>query len=240
MSCSACAHAKQRPSPHKPKQHSYKPLEYISSDTCGPINPPSLQGHLRFLSYIDAASRYRILLFLKDRREVGIIMPQFFKQLRQDGRLPRIYRTDNAKELKSKAALHTYADLCIQYLNNTPHQPQENSLAERINQSIMNAARANLKHANLPPYYWEDAVKDAAYKYNIISPTSTGSTPYELWHGTTARPAQLLTFGQLGTIPAYKHKTKLQARAITVRYVYAYTPNHLTVQDIQSQRYHQI
>ena len=82
ISCSVCAHAKQRPSPHKPKQHSYKPSEYISSDTCGPINPPSLRGHLHFLSYIDAASRYLILFFLKDRREVGIIMPQFFKHLR--------------------------------------------------------------------------------------------------------------------------------------------------------------
>ena len=79
ISCSACAHAKQRPFPHKPKQHTYKPSEYISSDTCGPINPLSLQGHLHFLSYIDAASRYLILFFLKDRREVGIIMPQFFK-----------------------------------------------------------------------------------------------------------------------------------------------------------------
>ena len=44
----------------------------------------------------------------------------------------------------------------------------------------MNAARANLHHANLPEAYWEDAVRDAAYKYNIIPHGATvqAPTPY--------------------------------------------------------------
>ena len=153
ITCSACTTAKQRPEPHRKTTHNYDPDQYLSSDTCGPISPISTHGNIHFLTYIDAGSRYLILYFLKDRRHVGAIMPQHMRQLYNAVRTPQYYRTGNALEFKSKEAMRTYAAYGITYKNNTPHQPQENSLAERINQTLMNAARANLQHAKLPPQY---------------------------------------------------------------------------------------
>ena len=111
-------------------------------------------------------------------------------------------------------------DLGITYENYTPHQPQENSIAEDINQTLMNAASANLHHANHPETYWEDAVRDTEYKYNTIPHRVTGQAPHTLWHTIQAQPKQLLIFGQLGTIPVYGTKKKLDTRSRTVRYVF--------------------
>ena len=221
ISCSACSHAKQRPARQHPTPHHYATGEYLSSDTCGPIHPRSTHGNLHFLTYIDAASSNVILYFLKSRNKVGIIMPQFFAQLKRRKRLPKIYSTDNARDFKSNHGLQTYAALGIQYENNTPHQPQENSLADRINQTLMNAARANLHHANLPATYWEDTIRDAAYKYNILPHSATRQAPYTQWHDLPAKPKQLLIFGQLGTVPIYAHKKKLESRSRPARYMFA-------------------
>ena len=105
------------------------------------------------------------------------------RKLQNEDRTPQYYCTDNALEFKSQAAKNTYAAYRITYKNNTPHQPQENSLAGRINQTLVNAARANLQHANLPTPHWEDAVRDAAFKYNIMPHSATGQPPYTQWYG---------------------------------------------------------
>ena len=91
-------------------------------------------------------------------------MPQILAILKQGNHLPRIYRTDNARELKSNHAPQTYASLGIQYENNTTHQPQEDSIAERIKQTLMNADRAYTRQ---------------------ISPTRTGKMQYEMPHKNT-------------------------------------------------------
>ena len=161
--CPNHSHTKRPPSPARHVQWQNKdphhtenphttmpPDQYLSSDTCGPISPIFTHGNFHFLTYIDAGSRFLILYFLKDRRQVGAIMPQHMRKLYNAGRTPHYYRTDNALEFKSKEAMRTYAAYGITYKNNTPHQPQQNSLAERINQTLMNSARANIQHAKLP------------------------------------------------------------------------------------------
>ena len=129
---SACAGAKERPAPHWKTIHNYEPGQYPSSDTCGPIFPPSTHGNSHFLTYIDAGSPHLEQYFMKDRGQVGIIMHNHMRKLNNEDRTPQYSRTDNALEFKSQAAKNTYAAYGITYKNNTPHQPQENSLAEGL------------------------------------------------------------------------------------------------------------
>ena len=175
---------------------------------------------------------------MKDRRQVRIIMPNHMPKLHNEDRTPPYYRTDNALEFKSQAAKNTYASYDITYQNNTPHQPQENPLAEKINLTLMNAARANLHHATLPTPSWEDAVRDAAFKYNIMPHSATavaecglmlyaivcmadvpGHPPYTQWHVQPLKTCRLLTFGEIGTLPLLRPK-KLDPRGTPVRYMY--------------------
>lgn len=169
LTCSSCAHSEQKPKPHTATSHKYQLGYYMSSDTCEPINPPSRYENRHFLTIIDTKSGYLTLYFLKKRSEVLSCIHTMLAVLNTHGpRIPAIYRTDNAKEFLSTKAKALYSNYGIEHRTTTPHQPQENSLAERINQTLMQAARANLHHAQLPETYWEDAIRDAAYKYNMM------------------------------------------------------------------------
>ena len=119
--------------------------------------------------------------------------------------------------------------------------PASRKLPRRDNKSnLMNAARANLHHANLPATYWEDAIRDAAYKYNILPHSATHQAPYTLWHDQLAKPKQLLIFAQLGTVPIYTHKKKLESRSRPVRYIFASNPRSITVRDTHTNQYHTV
>ena len=143
---------------------------------------------------------------MKDRRQVRIIMHNHTRKFHNEDGAPQYYRTENALELKSQTALNTYAANGITYKNNILYQPQENSLTERINQTLINAARANLHHAKLPTPYWEDAVRDTAFTYNIIPHSTTGKPPYTQWHGQSIETCRLLTFGEISTISCNPNK----------------------------------
>ena len=96
----------------------------------------------------------------------------------------------------------------------------------------MNAARAALHHSSLHISHWEDAVRDATFKYNHIFHTSTGSLPTTLWHGRPPNVPQYLLLGQLGITPHMANRAtvpKLHHRSITVRYLYATDPKHSVV-----------
>ena len=139
ITCASCAHATLLPAPHKTKKMHYPVGAYISSDTCGPIKPLSRQGNQHFLTFIDAQSRYLILYFLKDSREVRLVIPALFALLTaHSGRPPKVYRTDNEKEFCSTASTAIYRQYGTEHRTTTPHQPQENSRAERIKMALMN------------------------------------------------------------------------------------------------------
>lgn len=241
ITCSSCPPAKLHPAPHKTKQHDYLVGEYISSDTCGPITPKSRQGSQHILTFICAQSRFALLYFLKNRNEVGSILPQIFSHITNiQGSPPKHFRSDNAKEYQSNRSMALYRDIGIQYHHTTPHQPQENSIAERLNRTLLSAARAALHHAQLDDTHWEDAVRDVAFKYNLTYHTATQHSPYQLWHQQTPPPIPLFPFGQLGHIPDYSPKKKLQHRAHPARYLYGISLTHIMIHNLKTNACHTI
>ena len=237
ITCASCAHARQQPQPHQSAHHSQQIAEQLSSDTCGPISPPSTHGNVHIFTCIDTASRYLVTYCLRRRQEVNTIIPQLFKTLDIQNKLPRAYRTDSAKEFTSSHTKATYSSHGIQHITNTPHQPQENSIAERINKTLFTNALAALHHAALPPQFWEDAVRDVAFKYNIMRHSATQQSPWTLWHGRQAHMTCIFTFGQIGTAPVHAHKTKLQGQSEPARYMYPISETHVMTRTIRNSRY---
>ena len=45
-----------------------------------------------------------------------------------------------------------------------PYAPQQDSIAERLNATLVSAARSALFHSSLAPAFWEDALRDASFK----------------------------------------------------------------------------
>ena len=82
------------------------------------------------------------------------------------------------------------------------YTPQQNGVAERKNQTIMNMARTLLKEKSLSNNFWAEAVACSVYLLNR-SPTTKLNLkfPQEAWSGTKLNVAHLRTFGCI----AYTH-----------------------------------
>jgi hypothetical protein len=75
------------------------------------------------------------------------------------------------------------------------YTPQQNGVAERKNQTIMNMARTLLKEKNLSNIFWAEAVACSVYLLNRSPTTSLKmKVPQEAWSGTNLNVAYLRTF----------------------------------------------
>ena len=80
----------------------------------------------------------------------------------------------------------------------TKYTPQQNGVAERKNQSIMNMARCMLREKKLTNNYWVEAKSTAVYVLNR-SPTSNlqDKIPQEAWDGNKVNVSHFRIFGSV-------------------------------------------
>ncbi|KAG8492453.1 hypothetical protein CXB51_009584 [Gossypium anomalum] len=93
------------------------------------------------------------------------------------------------------------------------HTPQQNSVVERRNRTIIEKVRCMLSNANLPKSFWAEEASTACF---LISQSPSiaieKKTPQEVWSGNPANYSDLKIFG----CPAYAHvdNGKLEPRSI--------------------------
>jgi hypothetical protein len=64
-----------------------------------------------------------------------------------------------------------------------PYTPQQNGMAERLNQTILNVTRCLIIHSGLPQSSWAKALQTASYIRNLYpSSAIRDSIPFELWN----------------------------------------------------------
>ena len=132
-----------------------------------------------------------------------------------------IVRTDGGGEY-THDQFNTYLNIMgIQRQMSAAQTPQQNGVAERVNRTIMEAARSMLHAAGLPLSFWEYAVMTAVYLRNR-SPTEalTNATPYKAWRGEKPDLSHLRVFG----CRAYMHldktkRSKLEPRSVPVIFI---------------------
>ena len=165
--------------------------------------------------HLDANSRYLIVFFIPGRSAVKHTTPLDIAFITaQHGRPPTIYRSDNAREFHSNEMNILYNKKGIEYRPSTPHQPQENSMAERINRTLVTATRAALHQSKMDDSFWEDAMRDVIFKYNITIHDAIGKSPFQIWHQHNPVLSRLFAFGEVSTVPNYQNpKKKLEPRA---------------------------
>ena len=208
ITCTSCAKAKLHPARHSRKQHRYNTGEALSSDVCGPFPTPSRQGNQYFMTVVDTNSRYLIITLLQKRDQASDHLDNILSHLNKGPYPnPSTIHTDNAKEYLESHTKEVHKIKCVQHTATVPYTLQENGIAERVNRTITNAARASLHHSGLLYYHWEDAIKDSVFKYNHTLHLSTGEISTTLWHGQKPSVPQYMIFGQLGHIPHITSKT---------------------------------
>nr|GEU38865.1 ribonuclease H-like domain-containing protein [Tanacetum cinerariifolium] len=86
--------------------------------------------------------------------------------------------------------------LGIQRDYSNPRTPQQNGVAERKNQTLIEAARTMLANSYLPIIFWTEAVATACYVLNRVLVTKPhAKTPYELLTGNKPSISYLKPFG---------------------------------------------
>ncbi len=121
-------------------------------------------------------------------------------------------RTDNGGEYLSKEFQTYLASKGIEHQLTVPHSPQQNGVAERLNRTLVESARAMLSHSNLANIFWAEAISTAAYLRNRT--TTSGNeeqlTPYEKWYGHKPNVGHLKAFG----CAAYSHVSNAERRKL--------------------------
>ena len=90
--------------------------------------------------------------------------------------------------------------------------PQQNGVAERMNQTLLERARCMLSNAGLPRRFWAEAVSTSCFLINRGPHTGIHlKTPYEVWFGKPADYSNLRAFGC--TVYYHVNEGKLEPRA---------------------------
>ncbi|KAJ4720195.1 Retrovirus-related Pol polyprotein from transposon TNT 1-94 [Melia azedarach] len=188
-------------------------LDYIHSDCWGPSRVESLGGHRYFVSMIDDFSRMTWVFIMKHKSEA-------FKNFRQwkalvenqTGKKIKRLRTDNGL----KFCWSEFDEFCknerIARHHTVRDTPQQNGVAERMNQTLLERARCMLSNAELTRRFWAEAVSTACYLINRGPHTGINlKTPFEVWSDKPADYSNLRAFGC--TVYYHVNEGKLEPRA---------------------------
>ena len=94
-------------------------------------------------------------------------------------------RADRGGEYLSDKFKHYLTECGIRSESTAAYSPQQNGVSERLNRTLVEAARSMLSHSGLSYAYWAEAVATATYLRNrmVSAAIKSGQTPYQLWYG---------------------------------------------------------
>jgi transposase InsO family protein len=199
-----------------------KPLELVHTDICGPIKPNSIGKNWYFITFIDDFSRKTWVYFLKEISEAFAIFKKFkvFVE-KQSGFYIKVLRSDRDGEFISAAFNSFCEEHGIRRHLTVPCSPQQNGVAERKNQTILDMVRSVLKSKNMPKEFWAEVVDCVVYLLNRCKTSSLENiTPQEAWSGFKPSVSHLKVFGSV----AYAHipdqkRVKLDDKSLKLIFV---------------------
>ena len=195
--CPACIAAKHSEKPFgSPTKRVSQPGELTHADLWGKYDVTSINGCQYYLLLIDDATRYITVRFLKTKDQAASQIKNYFTYLSVREKQPRAIRIDRGTEFVNNALMSWCEAHGIDVQRTAPYSPSQNGVAERMNRTLVELARAMLAAAQLPEFLWEPAVEHAAYIRNRSFTTSLqGITPYQAWHDNKPNVAHLREFG---------------------------------------------
>lgn len=201
--CEVCARAKAHRTPKRdvlpevPNGPDLEPLSKISSDVAGPFTT-SVGLFKYYCLFIDKATRYRWVYFLKRKSEVFEKFKDFQAMLkRQFNRNMEVFKTDNGGEYNSDEFNEYLQRHGIEHEVSAPYSQWQNGIAERSNRTIKEMARAMMLAAHVPIILWHRAVAMAVHLLNRM-PTSSlpdNGIPYEKLYSKSPPSDVIYPFG---------------------------------------------
>ncbi|GJR02613.1 putative ribonuclease H-like domain-containing protein [Tanacetum coccineum] len=167
--CVACQKGKQHKASCKAKIDRYvtHPLHTLHMDLFGPTSVRSVNHASYCLVITDDCSRFCWVFFLAKKDETSDILKTFIRQIEnQLNQKVKIIRSDNGTEFKNRVMLEFCGEKGIKQEFSNARTPQQNGVAERMNRTLIEAARTMLADSHLPTTFWAEAVNTACYTFN--------------------------------------------------------------------------
>ena len=148
--CEICPIGKQSRPPFKiSSTRASEVLELIHSDLCGPFSVPSLNGKKYFLTFTDDYSRFTHTYFLESKDQNFPAFTKYYtKVTTQHCKNIKALKSDNGGEYSNQRFTEFCENSGINQRCSTPYSPQSNSIAERLNHTLLNITRCFLHGAS--------------------------------------------------------------------------------------------
>ena len=197
--CRACQLGKQHKISFKSKvaPSTTRCLQLLHMDLFGPVTPSTMGGNRYTLVVVDDYSKYTWVELLGTKDETYQVVTSLLRRLQtqKETEILKI-RSDNGTEFTVWGVEKYCDDHGIEHNFSTPGVPQQNGMAERKNRTLIEASKTLIAEANLPKYFWGEAVNTACYTQNrSLINKAFNKTPYELWRGRIPNIAYFKIFG---------------------------------------------
>ncbi|KAG9125187.1 hypothetical protein FRC07_008629 [Ceratobasidium sp. 392] len=199
--CEACIQAKAHTRPF-PKESStiVKDIgELVVTDVWGPAKTNSIGRYRYYVSFTDVATRYTRLGFLRHKDETldeyklfeAMLNTQLNKKIKK-------VRFDNGGEFVNKDWQEHTSKTGTILETTAPYSAQQNGIAERLNCTLTDKARAMLIESAAPKFLWSEAIAYACYLKNRVPTQVHGKywkTPFEAFWGKKPDVSNLRPWG---------------------------------------------
>ncbi|KAF5374058.1 hypothetical protein D9757_010721 [Collybiopsis confluens] len=145
--------------------------EMTFTDVWGPARVNGINRERYYVSFTDGATRRTVIYFMKQKLEVEEKIKAYVEYIKtQTGKRCKAFRFDNGGEYISAEVKRYLSGKGIHSEYTAAYSPQQNGVAERLNRTLIEHARAMLAEHDLPLFLWPEAVAYAVYLKNR-SPT---------------------------------------------------------------------
>lgn len=220
--CESCTIGKQTRLPFPKNKHlrSSRILELVHTDVCGPMSEPAWDNSRYVLTFTDDFSRATKVYCIERKSDVVTKFKEFVVMVETQHRAKIVkLKADNGGEYSSNEFKQFCKSKGIQLIYTVPHNPEMNSVAERVNRTLIERARTMLLASGLERRFWNEAVLAASYIKNRCPTIAFGKqfvskTPAEIWFGSKPDLANLRIFGSTcyNHVPA-SNRTKFDGKA---------------------------
>ena len=153
LDCTACTEAKQSEKPFSISTHCTTRLgELTHIDVWGKYDVTSIKGHQYFVLMVDDATCHITIEFLKTKDQAAQKVKDYLTYLRTHEKIPCTIQTDHRREFLNEYLRSWCQSQGIELQTTAPYSPSQNGVAEHMNHTLVELARAMLITAKLPEF----------------------------------------------------------------------------------------
>ena len=191
------------------KADEMKPFSHVTSDVKGKMLPDFF-GNQYLVTFTCELTRWTNVYFCKNKSQVKDKFKEYLLWVERQGNKVKVLTTDGGGEYtanENAQILSEFQKICADKLNNiehrmtSPNTAAQNGISERLNRTLITAAKSILHDAALSREFWTLAVRHVVWMKNRVwhsklrLPGGVGISPFQAVYGRPPRVSMIRVFG---------------------------------------------